>query len=83
MSQRRFRATVSLIAVAAPLALSGMFFARVTAEAPADGLVPKFVVDPFWPRPLPNRWLLGQVSGVAVDAQDHVWIIQRLEHRPA
>ncbi len=49
----------------------------VTAQRPADGLVPKFKVDPFWPKPLPNRWLLGQVSGVAVDAKDHVWIVQR------
>ena len=77
MSQRRSRVTVSLIALAALLALSGMFFARVTAQPPAGGLAPKFLVDPFWPRPLPNRWLLGQVSGVAVDGQDHVWIIQR------
>ena len=77
MNQRRCRVTVSLIALAVLLALSGLFFARVTAQPPADGLAPKFIVDPFWPRPLPNRWLLGQVSGVAVDGQDHVWIIQR------
>src|SRR5690242_16512872 len=38
---------------------------------------PSFQVDPFWPKPLPNNWILGQVAGVAVDAQDHVWIIQR------
>ncbi len=38
---------------------------------------PRFQVDPFWPQPLPHNWILGQVSGVAVDAQDHVWIIQR------
>ena len=38
---------------------------------------PRFEVDPFWPKPLPNNWILGQVAGVAVDAQDHVWIIQR------
>jgi DNA-binding beta-propeller fold protein YncE len=36
-----------------------------------------FAVDPSWPKPLPNNWILGQVSGVAVDAQDHVWIVQR------
>jgi DNA-binding beta-propeller fold protein YncE len=41
--------------------------------------VPKFAVDPAWPRPLPNGWIVGQVAGVAVDAQDHVWIL----HRPA
>jgi DNA-binding beta-propeller fold protein YncE len=38
---------------------------------------PRFVVDPFWPKPLPNNWLLGQVAGIAVDAEDHIWIIQR------
>src|SRR5262245_60392726 len=41
--------------------------------------VPHFQVDPFWPKPLPNNWLLGQVAGVDVDKRDHVWII----HRPA
>ena len=29
--------------------------------------VPKFEVDPFWPKPLPNNWTLGQVGGIAVD----------------
>ncbi len=46
------------------------------AQRPVE-VAPKFVVDPFWPKPLPNRWILGQVSGVAVDSRDHVWIIQR------
>lgn len=36
-----------------------------------------FSVDPFWPKPLPNNWLIGQVAGVAVDSKDHIWIIQR------
>ena len=49
----------------------------VTAQRLADGQAPKFTVDPFWPKPLPNRWLLGQVAGVAVDPLDHVWIVQR------
>ena len=38
---------------------------------------PRFRVDPFWPTELPNNWILGQVSGVAVDAHDHVWIVHR------
>ena len=38
---------------------------------------PRFEVDPFWPKPLPNHWLLGSTIGVAVDARDHVWIIHR------
>jgi DNA-binding beta-propeller fold protein YncE len=36
-----------------------------------------FEVDPFWPKPLPNQWILGQVAGVAVDARDHIWVIHR------
>lgn len=39
--------------------------------------VPSFQVDPFWPKPLPDNWILGQVSGLAVDANDHVWIVHR------
>jgi DNA-binding beta-propeller fold protein YncE len=38
---------------------------------------PRMQVDPFWPKPLPHNWILGEVSGVAVDAADNVWIIQR------
>ncbi|MCK5466973.1 MAG: hypothetical protein KAI99_00635, partial [Cyclobacteriaceae bacterium] len=37
----------------------------------------KFEVDPFWPKLLPNSWILGEVAGVATDANDHVWIVQR------
>lgn len=38
---------------------------------------PVFDVDPYWPKPLPNHWLLGSTIGVAVDAKDHVFIIHR------
>ncbi|MFM1897729.1 MAG: hypothetical protein RLZZ385_2803 [Pseudomonadota bacterium] len=43
----------------------------------ADRMVPHFEVDPFWPQPLPNKWLLGRTIGVAVDARDHVYIVHR------
>jgi len=43
----------------------------------ATVMAPRFEVDPFWPKPLPNHWILGQTIGVSVDAQDHVWIIHR------
>ena len=39
--------------------------------------VPQFKVDPFWPKPLPENWILGQVSGLAVDKDDHIWIVHR------
>lgn len=38
---------------------------------------PRFAVDPYWPKPLPGNWILGQVSGIAVDRNDHVWIVHR------
>ena len=38
---------------------------------------PRFEVDPLWPRPLPNHWILGSAIGVWVDERDHVWIIHR------
>jgi len=49
-----------------------------TMNAPASSSeTPAYEVDPFWPKPLPNDWILGQVSGIAVDNDDNVWIIQR------
>ena len=41
------------------------------------GEVPLFEVDPLWPKPLPNHWVLGATIGLSVDSQDHVWIIHR------
>jgi DNA-binding beta-propeller fold protein YncE len=38
--------------------------------------VPRFRVDPAWPT-IPDRWQLGQVASVAVDDEDHVWVLQR------
>jgi DNA-binding beta-propeller fold protein YncE len=47
------------------------------AAAAKIGGVPQFLVDPFWPKPLPNNWLLGQVAGIRVDRFDHIWVVQR------
>jgi 2-keto-4-pentenoate hydratase/2-oxohepta-3-ene-1,7-dioic acid hydratase in catechol pathway len=46
------------------------------AGGPASGPT-QFHVDPFWPRELPNKWVIGQVSGIAVGPNDHVWIVHR------
>lgn len=47
------------------------------AQTRAALQVPKFEVDPLWPKPLPNHWVLGSVTGVAVDRDDHIWIVHR------
>jgi hypothetical protein len=49
---------------------------RVAAEGNSVQ-APRFEVDPMWPKPLPNHWLLGNVIGVGVDFQDHIWIVHR------
>lgn len=65
----------ALAAVAAVLVLAAA--CAGPASAPAGNSPPLFQVDAAWPQPLPNRWLLGQVSGVAVAPDDHVWVLQR------
>ena len=41
--------------------------------------VPLFEVDPMWPKPLPNHWVMGMTIGVGVDNRDHVYIVHRTE----
>ena len=38
---------------------------------------PRFQIDPFWPKPLPNGWVMGTVIGVDVDANNNVYIVHR------
>ena len=59
------------------LILASVFLQKKAAVEAAGVMAPRFEVDPLWPKPLPNHWILGQTIGVSVDAQDHVWIIHR------
>ena len=47
------------------------------AQSRPSVMAPRFEVDPLWPKPLPNHWVLGSTIGVWVDTDDHVWIIHR------
>jgi DNA-binding beta-propeller fold protein YncE len=38
---------------------------------------PKFEVDAYWPKPLPNLWVTGSIGGVCIDVQDHVFVLNR------
>ncbi|RAI57598.1 hypothetical protein DOO78_18500 [Roseicella frigidaeris] len=51
--------------------------AQAPQAAATPPAAPVYQVDPVWPKPLPNRWGIGQAAGVAVDAKDHVWVIHR------
>jgi len=60
------------------LGLGSVLLDRHALEAAGASVqAPRFEVDPLWPKPLPQKWILGQTIGVSVDAQDHVWIIHR------
>jgi hypothetical protein len=74
--KRNKSVSVAIVAVVGLLAGGSVLLSR-KADA-ATTMAPRFEVDPFWPKPLPNHWLLGQTIGVSVDAQDHVWIIHRV-----
>ena len=51
--------------------------AQVTAADAVLAEVPSYVRTPFWPRALPNDWVMGVPTSVAVDARDHVWVLHR------
>jgi DNA-binding beta-propeller fold protein YncE len=54
---------------------------QAALDATQDQMVqaPTFEVDPMWPKPLPNHWILGSTIGVGIDSRDHVFIIHRGE----
>jgi DNA-binding beta-propeller fold protein YncE len=69
----------SAILVLAAFTFCASVFEAASAAAPRqdDPGPPVFRIDPFWPKPLPNRWLVGAIAGVAVDSRDHIWIVHR------
>ena len=75
MRQHSLRIVLALFAGTMLASLSVPF---AQGRAAASRQVPTFRVDPFWPKQLPNRWIIGAVAGVAVDKRDHVW----MTHRP-
>src|ERR1700730_4351988 len=73
---------LTLLTVITVLALSQKVLEpRIVAEA-AGVQAPMFEVDPLWPKPLPNHWILGNTIGIAVDSADNVWMIHRTSGAP-
>jgi hypothetical protein len=60
----------------AMLAGLGLFVVFLPLVA-QDQTAPKFKYDPDWPKPLPNKWKMGGVTGLAVDKDDNVWVLDR------
>ena len=69
--------TLAVGAVLVFLAACGNGDLDSVSVAAGGPVAPILEVDPFWPKPLPNHWILGSAIGVSVDSRDHVWIIHR------
>jgi DNA-binding beta-propeller fold protein YncE len=68
----------SFVAVLAVLGIGqAMLEKTVAAQSAGATMAPRFEVDPLWPKPMPNHWILGQTIGVWVDSDDHIWIVHR------
>jgi len=59
------------------LATGTLLVAALASAAAQQPQPATFAVDPFWPKPLPNHWLFGSITGVAIDTRDHVWVVHR------
>ena len=70
-------ATLGLLMSATSVDLAFEPVSAAQAGRGAAATAPVYEADPLWPKPLPNHWILGSVTGVAVDGQDHVWIVHR------
>ena len=76
---RRSRKFVLGAALVLGIAALGIGQAALDAATQAQQTVqaPRFEVDPMWPKPLPNHWVMGSTIGIGVDSRDHVFIVHR------
>src|SRR5262245_26713531 len=73
---RKFVSAMALAAGIAGLAVGQAMMQR-QADAQSGVTAPMSEVDPLWPKPLPNNWLLGWTIGLWADEQDNIWVIHR------
>src|SRR5437762_9124219 len=66
-----------LLAIIGALGIGSIVLEKKSVVEAAAVQAPRFEVDPMWPKPLPNHWIMGSTIGVSVDDRDHVWIIHR------
>ena len=64
-------------AVLGLLAGVAVLFSYAEIGGLAQTTAPRFKFDPDWPKPLPNKWKMGGVTGLAVDKDDNVWVLNR------
>ena len=75
--KRNIYTGAGILALAALLATSSVLVSKRNIVQAGGVMAPKFEVDPFWPKALPNHWVIGQTIGLSIDSNDNVWIIHR------
>jgi len=75
--RHNFYRGAAFVALVVTLGVGSRLLEKRSVVQAAAVQAPRFEVDPLWPKPLPNHWILCQTIGVSADAQDHVWIIHR------
>jgi len=74
---RRLRVGLSFLTVFGVLGISSILLEKRAGGKPTGVQAPLFEVEPLWPKPLPNHWVVGWTIGVSVDARDHIWLLHR------
>jgi len=68
------------LGIGVAVAVAGLVISPVGADnksKPGPLVAPTFKVDPFWPQPLPDNWVTGEVGGTCIDSRDHLFIVTR------
>src|SRR5882672_8488384 len=78
MSQRKFlKRSAKASAFVLAIAGAALLFQQ-GANSAEGGPVPKFTYDGSWPKlPLPNKWTFEGITGLAVDKDDVIWVLNR------
>src|SRR5438445_13360706 len=75
MNRKQILAAAAIVlALGAAWTLGGVF-----GQSQPNVQVPKFQYDPTFPQPLPEKWAIGAIGGMAVDSHAHIWVL----HRPS
>ena len=75
---RKAASVFGLVSLVVVLSSLGLHSQARPAQAVDEGGAPIFKVDPFWPKRLPNKWSMQQVTGIFIDpSNDHVWFLNR------
>jgi hypothetical protein len=79
MTKTKVIAATALVVTLVALGIGQSKLQQPSVAASNDVMAPHFMVDPLWPKPLGNHWILGNTIGVDVDDRDHIFIVHRTE----